>query len=169
MPALITLQNESNLRQLAELVYDVRDDRDRARAEKALLTANPDIGTRDNLRAGAVVSVPSVPGLALRVTAVRDDPAAGVPDALGVAVEGYRRHLAARFEGATNDLAAQEELLKDREVVASLRKAGAVELAKQLSESLRARAERLGEDRKRQETMFRRIDEDLKTLSNERG
>jgi hypothetical protein len=164
MATLITVKDETTLRQLADRLYGTLDEKERARAENALAKANPHLGERDAFRAGTVVNVPSVRGLKARAAATRDDPVSDVRDAIGVAIDDYRRHLAASLDAAAADLGSQEELLKDKEVAAALKRAGGTDLAKQLTESLRARAKSFADDRKRQETLFKRIGEDLKGL-----
>ena len=161
MATLITLKNESTLRQLADRIYGALEPKDRTRAEKALLKANPHLGAREAFRPGAVVNVPSVRGLKPRAAATRNDPVSDVRDAIGAAVQEYRGRLAANLDAAAADLDAQTELLKDREVAAALKQAGATELAKQLTESLRERTKMVAEDRKRQEALFKRIGTDL--------
>jgi hypothetical protein len=164
MATLITLKNETTLRQLADRIYGTLEDKDRTRAENALLKANPHLGKREAFKPGAVVNLPSVRGLKPKAAATRNDPVSDVRDAVGAAVEEYQGRLAASIDAGMSDLAAQEELLKDKEVTAALKKAGATELAKQLTESLRTRAKTLAEDRKRQETLFARIGADLKAI-----
>jgi hypothetical protein len=164
MATLITVKDETTLRQLSDRVYGTLDAKDRALAEKALLRANPHLGERGAFRAGAVVTVPTVRGLKARAAATRNDPVSDVRDAIAVAAGDYRAHLAASLAAAAADLGAQEELLKDKEVAAALKRAGGSEIAKQLTETLQARARTLAEERKRQEGLFRRIAEDLKGL-----
>jgi len=162
MATLITLRNETTLRQIAERIFGTLQEHDLTRAENALLKANPRLGALEAFKPGAVVNVPSVQGLRAKAGATQSDPVSDVRNAIGAAAEQYRGALAASLAAVMSDVAAQEELLKDREVAAALKKAGAAALAKQVAESLRARAKTLAEDRKRQEALFARIGEDLK-------
>jgi hypothetical protein len=162
MATLITLQNETTLRQVAERAFGTLDEKDRRSAEAALLKANPQLATRDAFRPGAVLRVPSVGDLAPTAAAAPDDPVSDVREAIGAALELYRGRLGTNLDAVTSELATQEALLKDREVAAALRKAGAVEITKELHESLRARAQAFAEERKRQEALFARLRDDLK-------
>jgi phage tail protein X len=164
MATIITVKDETTVRQLADRLYGTLDARDRTLAEAALLKANPHLADREAFRAGAVVTVPPVRGLTAQPAATRNDPVGDVRDAIGVAVDDYRKHLAASLAAAAADLGSQEELLKDKEVAAALKRAGGTELAKPLAESLQARAKVLAEERKRQDGLFKRIAADLKGL-----
>lgn len=166
MPTFITVRNESTLRQVADRLYGTLDAKDRTLAEKALLEANPHLVDPAAFRAGAIIDVPPVRGLKAQAETTRNDPVSDVRDAIGVAVDDYRQQFAARLAAAAADIGSQEELMKDKEVVAALKRAGGTDLAKQLTESLQARAKTLAEQRKQQDVLFKRIAEDLKGLES---
>jgi hypothetical protein len=164
MARVTALTQESTLREVSDRVFGTLNARDRARAEKALIEANPHLAQPNALVAGAVVRVPAVSGLKVRAAAGAQDPVSELDQAVAAAVVGYRERLSGHADAAVADLDAQTALLKDRTVAAELKRAGGTELGQQLAESLRARAKSLADARKRQEALFKRIDADLQKL-----
>jgi hypothetical protein len=158
-----TLKSESTLRELADSLYGKLDADTRKRAEAALLKANPQLAGAKAFRPGAVVALPELSGL--RARAPGQDPVGDLREVLSESLTLYREHLAKRQDEAKGDLEQQTELLKGKEVAAAIKKdAAATELAKQLTEALRARTKTLAEERKLQEETLQKALTDLKAL-----
>jgi hypothetical protein len=167
MLTLVTLRNETTLRQLVERIYGTLDAKDRSNAEAQLLKANPHLAGKEAFRPGALVRVPPVRDLKPRPEAANSqDPVSGTLGTVATSVAEYRTRLASRLDAAAADLDAQGELLKDREVAVALKRTGATDLAKQLSEGLRARGKTLAEERKRHEALFKSIGDDIERLDH---
>jgi hypothetical protein len=165
MPALIAVRNERNVRELAARVYGTSNAAALDRAERALLRANPQLGTTTGLRAGAVISVPDVSGLAVRADATGDDPVGALRGALAEAAAAYRAHLEQSLDARGAELDAQDKLVKAKEIAAAIKaEPGGPELQKQLSETLGQRAKAVAEARKAHAVLFDRIAADLKAL-----
>lgn len=165
MPTIATLKTEKSLREVAERVYGTLDADKLARAQTALLKANPHLEAKAALQPGAVVSVPDVPGLRPRAGTVRSDPVDDLRKQLAAATETLQAQIAARLDARAQDLAQQTELLKSREVAAAIKQdpAGA-EIAKGLTQTLRDETKAIAEERKRNAELFDRIAADLKKL-----
>jgi hypothetical protein len=165
MPTVIALGKERNVRELAERVYGGSNAAALARAEKALVKANPQLATAEGFRAGAVISVPEVSGLAVRPDTTAPDPVNAVRATLAEAAAAYRDELAKELETRAAELDAQEKLLKTREIAAAIKnEPGGPELQKQLGETLAQRAKAIAEARKDQDKLFDRIAADVKAL-----
>jgi hypothetical protein len=164
MARVTTLTQETTLRQVTDRLYGTLAARDRARVEKALLEANPHLATPDALAPGTVVRVPVITGFKARTAAVSQDPMAELRDAVSAGLEQFRANLSTHLDAAGAELDAQNELLKDRTVAAEIKRVGASDVAKRLTEALRERAKAVAEVRKRQEALFKRIDADLRGL-----
>jgi hypothetical protein len=162
MARVTTLTQETTLRQVTDRLYGTLGARDRARVEKALLEANPHLATPDALVSGTVVRIPAIIGVKARTAAVSQDPMAELRDAVAAGLDQFRENLSMHLDSVAADLHAQSELLKDRTVVAEIKRAAASDLAKQLTDSLRDRAKTVAENRKPQEAWFKRIDAELK-------
>lgn len=165
MPTLVTLQNEKTVRELAERVYGTSSAASLERAEKALLKANPRLATAAGFRTGAVISVPTVRGVALRAEATAEDPVEVLRGELAQAAGAYREHLIKSLDAQAGEIDAQEKLLKTREIVAAIKaEQGGPELQKQLTETLGERSKAIAEARKSQSSLFDQIAADLKDL-----
>jgi hypothetical protein len=163
VPTLIALGNERNVRELAARAYGNLNAESLARAEKALLAANPQLRTATAFRTGAVITVPPVRGLAAPADATGKDPVDALRAALAEAASGYREQLAKSLDTRARELDAQEKLLKTKEIAAAIKgEPGGPELQKQLTETLSQRAKAIAEARKSQDTLFDRIAKDLK-------
>jgi hypothetical protein len=165
MPTFTTLKTEKNLLEVVERIYGTLDAANQARAQTALLRANPHLEAEAALRPGAVVHVPDVSGLRPRPAAGRDDPALSLHKELETAVAGLREQLSARLEHRAQELTQQAELLKSREIAAAIKQdpAGA-EIAKNLAQALRDETKVVAEDRKRVADVFERIAADLQRI-----
>jgi hypothetical protein len=164
MARVTTLSQETTLRQVTDRLYGTLSARDRTRAEKALLEANPHLASADKFVAGTVVRVPALTGLRARTATVSQDPVDELRDAVAAGLDQFRASLSSHLDAAAADLETQSELLKDRTVAAEIKRVGASEVAKQLTESLRDRAKAVADDRKRHEALFKRMAADLQGL-----
>jgi|APFre7841882724_1041349.scaffolds.fasta_scaffold00095_22 hypothetical protein len=115
---IIVYKGERKLSDLVGRVYgtDLKAV-DAKRAEQALLAANPQLATLRDVREGAMLAVPQVPGVA----AARSD----APDAQQAAIatgkddlDAYRRRLGTRLDEDRQTIDATAELLKSKEAKA---------------------------------------------------
>jgi hypothetical protein len=166
MARVTALIQDSTLREVTDRIFGTLNARDRGRAEKALLEANPHLAQPNALVAGAVVRVPALTGLKARATVGSQDPVSELHATVAAQADAYQTILAVHGDAAAAELDAQTELLKDRTVAAELRRAGATELQKQLTESLRERAKAVANNRKRRQALFKRIGADLQRVQD---
>jgi hypothetical protein len=115
---IIVYKGERKLADIVSRVYgaDLKAV-DVKRAEAALLAANPQLATLREVKEGAVLAVPQVPGVA----AARSD----APDAQQAAIaagkddlDAYRRRLGTRLDEERKTLDVTAELLKSKEAKA---------------------------------------------------
>jgi hypothetical protein len=165
VPTIATLKTEKSLREVAERVYGPLDSDKLARAQTALLKANPHLEDKAALQPGAVVSVPEVPGLKPRASAVRSDPTDDLRKQLADATAALQVQVAARLDARAQAVAQQTELLKSKEVAGAIKQdPAAADIAKGLSLTLREETKAIAEERKRNAELFDRIGADLKKL-----
>jgi hypothetical protein len=170
MRLTVLKQGESSVSALVERLYPNLGDSARKRAETALLKANPQLSGRDAFRPDAVIAVPTLPDAKPRPGAVASDPGEEMLKALGEAVANYRDDFGNGIERAIADIAAQEELLKQKEVAAAIKAdEDAVALAKSLVATLRERKKSLGEERKSHTELFGRIGKDVAAMADRLG
>ncbi len=163
---LTTLKkSETDLSPAAQRLYPNLSESSRKKVETALLKANPHLAETGAFRPGTVVNLPEAPGLKPKAGQAGDDPVDEMLGQLKGAVGSYREDQAKRLDEALADVAGQEEILKDKEVAAAIKKsAEASKLAKELVASLRERQKLLAVEKKVQEEVFAKIMEDLGTL-----
>jgi hypothetical protein len=165
VPTIATLKTERSLREVAERVYGTLDADKLARAQTALLKANPHLKVGAALQPGAVVTVPELPGLKPRPGVVRSDPVEELRNQLIIATESLQVQMAERLDARSQEFSHQVELLKSKEVAAAIKRDPAgTDLAKAVTLRLREQAKSIGEERKRNADLFRRIATDLKKL-----
>lgn len=164
MARLMTLTQETSIREISDRIFGTLNARDRARAEKALLDANPHLAAADALARGTVVRVPGISGLKARSAVGAQEPLAELRDAVAAGATDYQATLSTHADAVAGQIDAQAELLKDRAVAAELKRVGATDLAKQLTDSLRERSKVIAENRKRHDGLFKGILGDLQRL-----
>lgn len=163
---LTTLKKtETTTAALIDRLYPNLTEAQRKKAETELLKANPHLADAAAFKPDTVVNLPEAPGLKPKAGQAGDDPVNEMLGQLKGAVGSYREDQAKRLGEALADVAGQEEILKDKEVVAAIKKsAEASKLAKELVASLRERQKSLAVEKKAQEEVFAKIMEDLGAL-----
>ena len=163
---LTTLKKtETTTAALIDRLYPNLTEAQRKKAETELLKANPHLADAAAFKPDTVVNLPEAPGLKPKAGQAGDDPVDEMLGQLKGAVGSYREDQAKRLSEALADVAGQEEILKDKEVVAAIKKsAEASKLAKELVASLRERQKSLAVEKKAQEEVFAKIMEDLGAL-----
>ncbi|MCL4798490.1 MAG: hypothetical protein KJ025_02825 [Burkholderiales bacterium] len=115
--AYVVLKGERKIGDVVARAYGDLRAADAKRAEAALVRANPQLGNLREVRPGAVIVVPAVPGLRPAASADRaDQPAAEAVAELRDALEDYRKRLGTRIGDEKAAIAALGELLKSKEV-----------------------------------------------------
>jgi len=163
---LTTLKKtETTTAALIDRLYPNLTEAQRKKAETELLKANPHLADAAAFKPDTVVNLPEAPGLKPKAGQAGDDPVDEMLGQLKGAVGSYREDQAKRLGEALADVAGQEAILKDKEVVAAIKKsAEASKLAKELVVSLRERQKSLAVEKKAQEEVFAKIMEDLGAL-----
>jgi len=157
--------SETDITTLAQRLYPNLSESSRKKVETALLKANPHLLETGAFRPGAVVTLPDTPEFKPKPGVVGDDPVDEMLGQLKGAVGSYREDQKKRLSEALADVAGQEEILKNKEVAAAIKKsAEASKLAKELVVSLRERQKSLAVESKAQEEVFAKIMEDLGAL-----
>ena len=168
---LTTLQeDETSASALVDRIYPKLPKASRKKAEAALLKANPHLAVTGAFRPGVVVSLPSDPELKPRPGIAGKDPVEDMLGTLNEAVSGYHEDLVKRLGESIVDMTSQEEILKQREVVAAIEATpGAVELAKSLTRSLREGKKAAGIEKEAYHTTFAAIAKDIGSLLGRAG
>jgi hypothetical protein len=163
-------QGEGSVGTLVERLYPNLSGIARERAETALLKANPQLAGHAAFRPDVVIAVPTIPDAKPRPGATAADPVEELLKTLGEAISNFGKDLGKGIERATADIAVQEELLKQKDVVAAIKgDQEALGLAKSLAATLRERKKSLAEERKGQAELFDRIGKDLGALGDRIG
>lgn len=164
---MTTLQkNETSVSALAERIYPNLSDAARRKAEAALLKANPQLSKTGAFRPGVVVTLPDQPDLKPKPGLASADPVSEALNGLQTAVTAYHEALVKRLEGSIADMAAQEKLLKQKEVAAAIKASpAAAQLAKSLAASLRERERLATQEIKAYDAVFAEIAKDIGSLT----
>jgi hypothetical protein len=116
--AYVVLKDEKNLSEVVSRAFGELKAADAARANAAVLRANPHLVEKADLEPGAIVVIPGVPGLKTAPPEKSDSPAGEAAAEIGRGLEDYRKKLTASTraeQGAVTELAA---LLKSKEIKA---------------------------------------------------
>jgi hypothetical protein len=115
---IIAYKGERKLADLVGRIYgaDLKP-ADAKRAEHALVAANPQLATLRDLREGAVLAVPSVPGVAAAPSDAPDAQQAAIATGKD-GLDAYRRRLAIRLDEDRKTIDATADLLKSKEAKA---------------------------------------------------
>jgi len=160
---ITTFRGETSVTDLVNRLYSDLDAAKRAKAEAALLKANPQLRGLDSLAPGAVLAVPSVSGVRVKASRDIEYPVEEVADTLASDLKDYGRHLAARHELHEQRLKEQTALLKDKELKKALRTRPEGEpLLKQIAQATKVRLEEVKNERKG-------LEEALKQMSKKLG
>ena len=168
---LTNLEAEADVGALVDRLYANLTPKSRKLAQTAMLKANPQLARAEAFRPGVVVNLPQIPGLKIRPDAkVGQDPVEQVLGRLKDAVSRYREQLAKTSEATLTNFDRQEELLKQEEVAAAIKsEPPAIEIAKNLTASLRERRKAIAADGKRLDATFNQIVKDLESLEQNQG
>lgn len=157
--------SETDVRTLARRLYPNLSESSRKNVEAALLKANPHLAETGAFRPGVVVTLPDSPEFKPKPDLVGDDTVDEMFGQLKGAMGSYREGQAKRLGEALAEVAGQEEILKNKEVAAAIKKSSeASEIAKELAASLRERQKLLAVEKRAQEELFAKIMEDLGAL-----
>jgi hypothetical protein len=161
---LTTLQkNETSVSALAERIYPNLSDSARKKVEAALAKANPQLTKPGAFRPGVVVNLPD--DVKPKPGSASADPVADALSGLQDAVTAYHEGLVEGIKASIADMAAQEKILKQKEVAAAIKAdAAASELAKSLTASLRQREKLAEQEIKDHEATFAQIAKDIGSL-----
>lgn len=162
MRMTVVQSSETTVSALAKRLYPNLGESTLKKAEAALLKANPHLRDSAAFKPGATVVLPTIPGVKPRPSATGEDPGDDRRTHLQEAVKEFRTIMAARLDEAGTDLGRQEETLKNRDVVAAINASPeAAALAKKLAKKLAERKKALAEEKRAQEELFARIEEDI--------
>jgi len=120
--SFIVFRGEKKIENLLERAYGDLKTADAKRAQEALLRANPQLKKLRELKPGALVMVPPVPGI--RPTRSREaaEPMVEAVRATRGALDEYRKRLAQALEHERAEVTGALELLKSKELKAAVRK-----------------------------------------------
>lgn len=159
---IVRFRGEASVEAIADKAYTELSSPLRAKAVKALLRANPQLATLENVREGSVLVIPEVPGV--RPAPSRGPEAASeeIGDFLSQALQDYGKTMAARHEAFGTLVKEQQALLKDRQFKNAIGASEAAkELAGQAAKSISAEAKAAIENRKRLEAAIKKLISDF--------
>ena len=167
MPLVTIKKNETTISLLVMRLYSDLDETSREKVEKALKKANPHLTDMRELKPGAVVSLPEIPGIKPKPATVGDDPQDELQTLLMGAVKSYAKITARRMSELQKEINFQQKMLHDDAVIKAIQKQGQVteDLAKRLKEFLDEQRKTLEQEQSVQKELFEKILDDLKALS----
>ena len=165
MRITILQKSENSVSALVRRHYPNLSESQLQKAEAELLKANPHLADVSAFKPGTVVNLPDKPELKLKTGQAGDDPVEEMLGQLKDSVADYGKIQTRRLNDELTDLAAQEALLTDKEVVAAIKNSPeASKTAATLAASLRNRAAQNKVDKKDRDVLFARIGGDIDAL-----
>ncbi|MEN8174397.1 MAG: hypothetical protein ABFS23_01455 [Pseudomonadota bacterium] len=164
---ITTFRGERSVAEIADRLFVGLTPRQREKAEKAILKANPQLKNLRKVRAGTILRIPDIPELQHKANRSLDSPDAQLVQTIGDALSGYLDHLSARVKEADADIKSQTAVLKERDFKRAVSSVPELqELTAQVKKTLDARKREI---RDRQPTVDRAIDQLLGDLNRDFG
>lgn len=158
-------KNETSAGALVQRLYPNLSESQRKKAEADLLKANPHLAEAAAFKPDTVVKLPDTPEFKAKAGAAEDDPIEAALEQLKEVVAGYRHEQTQHIDAELAAIASQEELLKDKEVAAAIKRspdAGAI--AETLKAYLRDGKKALETEAKKRDALFETMLSDMGAL-----
>lgn len=140
--SFIVSRGEKKVADFVARIYGDLKAADAKRAEEALLRANPQLRKPGEVKPGALIVVPPVPGLAAKATGGDENPPAARVAAIRDALESYHQQLVKAHAAELTEQREAADLLKSREVKELPKRVpDAAKLLDRVAEALKERAE----------------------------
>jgi len=162
---IVAYRGETSVRAIADKHFADLPAKDRRKAAKALLDANPQLHDLERVAPATLIRVPSVPRVDGRALRGLDDPAGAVLDQVGESLAEYGERLTERHEGYKVQLKGEASLLKDRAVKKVIDSSEALKkLADAASKANGEQGKLLTDRQKRIDKALEQLKEDLGAL-----
>ena len=139
--SFIVFKGEKKIESLLERAYGDLKTADAKRAEEALLRANPQLKKLRELKPGALIVVPPLPGIRPTASSEAAEPMVEAVRATRGALDEYRKRLGEAIERERAEVTGVQELLRSKELNAAVREfPGAAPYTERVAQATKARA-----------------------------
>lgn len=162
--AVATYRGEKNVGEIADKLYARLTQKQREKAEAALLKANPQLRKIKTLPKGSILRVPDLPELRTKTVRDLENPDTQIANNIAEALSDYSKRLGEHFKTDNESTKTQIALLKSDKLKKALANAPNLQtLADAAGKVLDARVKATGERQKELDTAIKQAQANLKT------
>ena len=160
--AIATYRGERSVSEITEKLFTRLTPAQRAKAETALVKANPQLKNIRKLPRGAILRVPDLPELRAKTTRNLENPDDQIVKHINRSLAAFSKHLGSQLSAEQDSIKQQASLLKSAKFKKDIASAeGLKGLAKEADKTLGVRSKAIGERQKKIDEAIKQVAKDF--------